>query len=196
VIHVKPECPRMAPVAWRFDPAPLVAELDAHPELWNQYRFRTEHPRSPHREADDVWLRYNDVKNLDPANPTAFNDEHVAVWYPAAEKTPLIRMAAESLAFRLGARTMGAVLITRVPAGKQIYPHVDGGWHAKAHRKFLVLLRGNMQQSFLFENEGMYAEAGEIFEFQNEYAHSVRNQTDFERISMIVCLRDFAHSGD
>src|SRR6185437_1302141 len=171
--------------------AEINHELDQHPELWNEYRYRTEHKLSPHREADDIWFRYNDIKNLDPENPKAFNDEHVAVWYPNIEKCPSVRLLVEQVAFELGANTIGAVLVTRVPAYKQIYWHADAGWHAEAHRKFLVLIRGNKEQSFEFEDEQMFSNQGDCFEFQNEFPHRVLNPTDQERISLIICLRDF-----
>lgn len=168
-----------------------LEELDNHPELWNEYEWRTENARSPHREADDIWLRYNALENFDPEHPQAFNNEHKSVWYPSAEKLPAIRYIVETVAHDLQAHTIGGVLITRVPAGKQIYWHQDGGWHAGYYRKFLVVLRGNHEQSFEFENEQMFSEPGDCFEFQNEYPHRVLNPTDKERISLIICLRDF-----
>jgi hypothetical protein len=167
-----------------------VKQLDAHPELWNEYKWRTA-SNSPHREADDIWVRYNPVVNFDPKNPAKFNDEHTAEWYSCADKLPAIKEIATQVIEFLGAEKLGAVLVTRVPPGKQIHWHQDGGWHAKAHRKFLVLLRGNIEQSFEFENEQMFAEPGDCFEFQNEYLHSVYNPTDQERISLIICLRGF-----
>lgn len=170
-----------------------VDQLDTHPELWNEYKWRTT-GNSPHREADDIWVRYNPVVNFDLANPAKFNEEHTAEWYPCADKLPSIKEITEQVTESLGAEKLGAVLITRVPPGKQIHWHQDGGWHAKVHRKFLVLLRGNLDQSFEFENEQMFAEPGDCFEFQNEYLHSVNNPTDQERISLIICLRGFKNN--
>ena len=172
MLHTYEAHPRMSPIG-EFPVERLMGELDAHPELWNEHRFRTESPKSPHREADDIWARYNALENFGPE----FNDEHESVWYPCAEKLPNLKPLVECVAHAMGARTVGGVLITRVPAGKQIYWHADSGWHAGAHRKFLVLLRGYHGQSF---------------EFENQYSHRVLNDSDSERISLIICLRDFA----
>lgn len=174
---------------------PIIAralqELDNHPELWNEHKWRTNNPQSPHREAEDIWVRYNPVCNFNPEEPAKFNEEHIAEWYPNIDKLSTIKEIVGQVADTLEAATLGAVLITKVPAGKQIYWHQDGGWHARVHRKFLVLLRGNMDQSFEFENEQMFAEPGDCFEFQNEFPHRVINASEQERISLIICLRDF-----
>jgi hypothetical protein len=171
--------------------AKIAREVDNHPQLWNQHGYRTQHPKSPHREAPDIWLRYNAIENLNEADPYKFNEEHEAVWYPAAALLPSVQPLAERLAYLHGARKIGAVLITKVPAGKQIYWHSDRSWHADNHRKWLVLLRGNEGQSFEFEGEQLYARPGECFEFMNAYPHQVLNPTSEDRMSLIVCLRDF-----
>jgi hypothetical protein len=182
--------PRMRPLDLVIGVHNIVAEIDANPDLWNRQRSRTSAPKGPHREADDIWIRFNAWENFNPAEPRTFTDEHESVWYPEADKTPLLKAAVEGAAYVLAAGQIGGVLVTRVPAGKQIYWHTDSGWHAKAHRKFLVLLRGNREQSFEFENEQLYAEPGDCFEFLNEYPHRVLNPSAEERISLIICLRD------
>ena len=169
----------------------LAGELAAHPELWNQYRLRTANPQSPHREIDDIWARYNALTNLDPENPGAFNGPHESVWYPVAEKLPALKLVTRRLGAHLGAKTLGGVLITRVPAGRQVHWHRDAGWHAEAHRKFCVSVASNRDQTFEFEGEQMRTEAGECFEFDNLYLHTVKNPTDEDRISVIISLRGF-----
>lgn len=184
--------PRMRLLPRAFDVEPLNAQLDAHPELWNEHTFRTANKLSPHREVDDIWVRYNAIENLDLANPRAFNDKHEGVWYPSATQLPAARQFAVQLASELGASAIGAVLITRIPPNRQVHWHLDSSWHAAAHRKFLLLVRGHIDQSFEFEGEQLYTQPGEVFEFKNEFPHRVLNPTAVERISLIVCLRDFA----
>jgi hypothetical protein len=36
----------------------MLWALQAHPELWNVHRQRTEDMFSPHHEVDDIWCRY------------------------------------------------------------------------------------------------------------------------------------------
>lgn len=177
--------PRMTPVRFPLDVAHLAAELDAHPEAWNERRMRTEIAGSPHREIDDIWARYNVPERA------AIDEPHAAVWYPVVDKLPSVGPLVCELAYRLEAATIGGVLITRVPAGAQVHWHSDRGWHAGAHRKFCVCVRANQEQTFEFEDEQMRSESGDCFEFENAYPHRVLNPSDEPRISLIVCLRDF-----
>lgn len=185
MIHIHGETCRMTPLE-RYEVKPLAKELDTHPEFWNLHPHRT-FKKSPHREASDIWVRYNAIENWGPA----FNEPHDSVWYPCAEQLPSIRAFIEDFASQKGAKSIGGVLITRIPPGKQVYWHADSGWHALAHRKFIVLLRADHKQAFEFEGEALRGETGECFEFENQYAHRVVNNSDNERISLIICLRDF-----
>src|SRR5580658_1128136 len=110
-----------------FDVSGLQQQLAAHPEVWNTVTLRTEHPRSPHREVSDIWVRYNALSNYH-GDMQRFNDVHVSEWYPVSEVLTEARRLAEAVA---DGRDIGAVLITKIPGGKQVYPHVDVGWHAR-----------------------------------------------------------------
>jgi Aspartyl/Asparaginyl beta-hydroxylase len=165
------------------DVGALQQELADAP--WDEHRWRTEHPRSPHREISDIWVRYNTIQNLGPH----FNDEHIPVWYPVAERLPSARALAEMLFESMGARQLGAVLITRIPPGGQVYPHVDSGWHAATFEKFAVQVKGNSRQSFCFEDSQLSPEEGEIYQFDNSKPHWVLNPSGEDRITLIVCLR-------
>lgn len=168
----------------QFDVEPLQRELATHPEVWNQYRWRTEHPRSPHREVSDIWVRYNAPENLGPR----FNDEHESVWYPVADRLPCIKALAETIATIRG-QYLAGVLVTKVPAHKQVYPHVDRGWHAESTDKIGVLIHGNRLQHFCFEDMAFGCEEGAAFEFCNQKPHWVLNDTDEDRVTLIACLR-------
>ncbi len=167
-----------------FNVEPLRAELEAHPEAWDRHRWRTEHPRSPHRECSDIWCRYNAIENYGPR----FNDEHEGVWYPVAEQLPSAREISEALSAIRGQKLAG-VLLTKVPARKQVYPHIDRGWHAESTDKVGVLIEGNRLQRFCFEGVAHGCEEGECFWFANQAPHWVLNDTDQDRVTLIVCLR-------
>jgi hypothetical protein len=185
MMHLRGDHPRMRPVDV-YPVAAIVRELDSHPELWNEHQWRTGE-KSPHREIDDIWVRYNAIENLGPN----FSDEHESVWYPCIERLPSLKSFVESFARIQGAKTIGGILLTRIPSGKQVYWHADSGWHAQAHRKYLVSLRADEGQYFEFEGEKMFTDDGDCFEFENQYPHHVVNDSVRERISLIICLRDY-----
>ena len=174
----------IAALPFAFNVEALQRELAAHPEAWDRYRWRTEHPRSPHREASDIWLRYNALENFGPH----FNDPHEAVWYPVASNLPSARAIAETVA-DIRNQPLAGVLITRIPAHKQVYPHIDRGWHAENTDKVGVLIEGNRHQQFCFEGVSHECDEGECFWFSNQTPHWVLNPSAQDRTTLIVCLR-------
>jgi uncharacterized RmlC-like cupin family protein len=155
------------------------------PALWNGIKLRTEHPQSPHREVSDIWVRYNDFSHY-AGDMQAFNGPHESVWYPIAEKLTEARRLSEQIA---GDRPLGAVLITKIPAGKQVHPHIDGGWHAHHYDKHAIQIRGNDKQRFVVQNEELVTQTGDEFWFNNSVPHWVINDSEFDRITLIVCIR-------
>lgn len=180
--------PAMVLGSRHYSVAAAQAQLEAHPEVWNQHTWRTEHPNSPHREVDDIWVRYNDLTNFDP-DPAVFNGPHDPVWYPVIHKLPAIRELAMRAMVDFGYAVLGGVLITRIPPGKQVYPHSDHGWHARRYEKLCVQIKGDQRQAFHFNDVSLSANDGDVYWFDNSFVHWVTNDSDRERISMIVCVR-------
>jgi hypothetical protein len=174
-------------IAERFEVAPLMAELDQHPEIWNAIPYRTKFEGSPHREVDDIWVRYRPLGEWDGG--AHFNDEHESKWYPVVGTIPTARLLAIELAARLDAERLGGVLITRVPAGKQVYPHIDKGWHARFYEKFIIQIAAAPDQAFYFEDGQLAARPGDCYWFDNSASHWVVNPTSEDRVSLIICLR-------
>lgn len=178
---------KMIPIMKGFNIIPIVAAIQRNPQLWNQYTSRTEHPDSPHRGLDDIWLRYNDYANFD-GDREKFNAEHDSVWYPSADLIPVKKICLQLMAI-VGGERLGGVLITRIPPGGKCLPHVDDGWHAKYYEKFAIQLCGDLKQSFNFENESFSAVAGDAYWFDNSFLHWVDNDSDQERMTLIICIR-------
>jgi hypothetical protein len=178
----------IGPVDLQFETQPLYDELRLHPEIWNEIPFRTDFPGSPHREVDDIWVRYNSLENYH-GDGVEFNSEHESVWYPVIQKIPTARLLAIELARLLDAERLGGVLITRIPARRQVYPHIDKGWHAGYYSKYIIQVASARGQSFCFADGEFPSETGDCYWFDNSVSHWVLNNSDVERISLIVCIR-------
>ena len=166
--------------------APLVYQLARHPELWNQHTGRTEAYASPHKGVDDIWARYNDPENLGRPD---FHGPHESVWYPCIRVIPGAWKLAREVMRRVGGKTLGGVLITRIHPGGMVRPHVDTGWHAGHYEKFAVQIKGNQAQAFCFEGCELRPEPGDLYTFDNSKLHWVINDSDHERITLIVCIK-------
>lgn len=160
--------------------APLLWALQDHPELWNQTPNRTTPPASPHHGLSDIYIRYG-VNPLDRV-------EHESVWYPAADVLPVKDLIFELMAHFKGER-LGGVLITKIPAGQECKPHVDGGWHAGYYEKFGIQIASAPGQFFCFEGEALETKPGDVFWFDNAHTHWVTNPTPYDRITLIVTLK-------
>lgn len=184
----------MIKLPFSFDTQNALSELNDHPELWNEFNFRTAtYATSPHREVSDIVLRYRPYGDFDVDHPEQFSNEHRSVWYDAIEKLPEIRTIIDSVMWKLPTHAeLGGVLITKIPAGKQVYPHSDAGhWHSSYYNnKILVLLQSAPQQTFNFINEYHTGLSGEVFSFDNHPEHWVINNSDVDRISLILAVRD------
>lgn len=169
-----------------YNVAPLVDQLAAHPDVWNRHTGRTDAYGTPHKQVDDIWVRYNAPENI---GKPAFHEEHESSWYPCVADIPAAWSLARRVWRQVGGWRLGGVLITRVPPGGRVEPHIDNGWHARVHDKFALQIKGNKDQAFCFDGHELRAEPGDLYTFDNSQTHWVINDSDEERITMIVCVR-------
>jgi quercetin dioxygenase-like cupin family protein len=156
--------------------------LQEHPELWNQHITRTESPNSPHFGLDDIWARFGDPDRA------ADGAAHDSFWYPSAEVLGIKGLCYDLMRAVEGVE-LGGVLITRIPPGRAVKPHTDPGWHARRYDKFAVQIASAPGQRFHFEGESLETKPGDLFWFDNQFTHWVTNETAYERVTMIVCIR-------
>lgn len=164
-----------------IDVAPIYWKLLQHPELWNQNTTRTASPDSPHHELDDIWARFVDMKEADGL-------PRESVWYPAAEILGIKPLCLDIMRLVEGTE-LGGILITRIPPGAKCKPHVDNGWHARRYEKLAVQITSAPGQKFCFEGQELETKPGDLFWFDNQYTHWVTNDTPYERVTMIICIR-------
>jgi len=155
--------------------------LQEHPEFWDQNPARTEDPSSPHHGLSDIWARYA-PPGVDGSNP------HQSQWYPVADVLP-IKGLCYDLMRMVDGEELGGVLITRIPPGMQCKPHSDPGWHARYYQKIAVQITSAPGQAFCFEGEELVSKPGDVFWFDNAHTHWVPNDSKYERITLIVCIK-------
>lgn len=160
---------------------PLLWALQSHPELWNQNTARTAAIDSPHHDVDDIWVRF-------APEGLGANENHDSIWYPAADILN-IKPLIFSLMTAFNGEKLGGVLITRIPPGKEVKPHTDLAWHAREYEKFAVQVASAPGQKFCFEYEELEAKPGDLYWFNNAFEHWVINPTQYERITLIVCIK-------
>lgn len=161
---------------------PLQLELQRQPQLWNQNRARTENPTSPHREVDDIWPRYQAGKDLT-------DNSHESVWLPPSDLLPEVKTHARAVMSLVRGDALGGILITKIPPGRRVYPHIDTGWHAHSYDKFALQIAAHPQQAFCYEEGQHVTNTGDLFWFNNQAEHWVINDSPCDRITMIICVK-------
>jgi hypothetical protein len=173
--------------------AEAILEL-AGSEWWDRYSMRTRmFENSPHRDVHDIWLRYRDFAEFDPENPQAFAGPHISTWYAAYHQMPWVRTVIGYVLARCipVASEIGGVLITKIPPGKSVLRHSDAGhWHSTYYRdKFMCHLQSAPGQYFSYDERSYGARTGDVVKFDNLIPHSVTNDSDVDRISLILATR-------
>jgi hypothetical protein len=174
------------PIPGCFAVSGALSQIAGHPEIWNKYSARKEVYQ--HRQMSDIWVRYNDYTNFH-GDMESFNKEHLSVWYPEAYKIPAVIDLSYGVCHHVGGSSIGGVLITKIPPGSKVEPHVDQGWHASYYEKFAVQLMGNKRQAFCFEGYSHSAMPGELYTFDNSRLHWVTNDSEEDRMTLIICIR-------
>jgi aspartyl/asparaginyl beta-hydroxylase (cupin superfamily) len=85
---------------------------------------------------------------------------------------------------------LGGVLITRIPPGAVCKPHVDPGWHARHYQKYAIQIEANPQQAFHFAGVSLVTGPGDLYWFDNAHEHWVTNDSDADRVTLIVCIKN------
>lgn len=181
-------------VADGIDIAPLMAELAANPQLWDANNLRRTAKDTPHSGMSDIWVRYNDVKPyLEAQDLTGFHDPHLPVWYPAFDALPSLKPILFELMAKVEGEMLGGVLITRIPPGKGIAPHTDSSWHVDYFDKYYISLQSKDGANFYCDHddvtEYLNPNVGECWLFDNHKNHWVENNSDQDRITLIICIR-------
>ena len=170
-----------------LDVAPALAQLDAHPELWGQHPERINAPNSPHAQSQDIWLRFRPKSELH--EPADYGAPHFACFWPAWHVLTALHATTFDVMHMMRATYLGGCLITRIPAGKQILPHVDRGWHPEHNEtKCYVIIKANNGCINYCEDESVVMRPGECWQFRNDITHSVWNRGDTDRIAMILTM--------
>ena len=187
-------------VAAGFDTAPYLAQLAAAPELWDTRDFRkvTRYggELSPHRESNDIWVRHQNYDGMGEydteAGKSSIMKATVSEWYPESLKLPAAKDMAEKVCSAVGAIQMGGHYVIKLDPGKKVYPHSDFSWHSTYYNKYMVILKAQPGVVFGWERSGFFTpETGDLWNFENDTVHWVRNDSDEAMLIATFSVRTF-----
>lgn len=174
-----------------IDPAPLLAQIAAHPELWGQYSTWTEgKPDTVLAQmgmaANYIELRYNSTPAGLPQHPRHWNRSPIHI---LTEAQPLIFgiMAA------VQGEILGRVIISKMAPLEVIKTHTHEVQFGQPpiFETYQVPLQGDPGVVFRCGDEDCYMAPGDAWTFPNQVMHSVYNGSKRDRISMMLDIRPF-----
>lgn len=168
-----------------LDVFPLLHAIQRQPELWDEFPIRTTHPYTPHGDVSDILCMFNDLNQ----EPGAIIDDREVIPFPAWVRLPQLRPLVFNLMRAVESTRLGRVIVTRLPPGKCITPHVDGGAPATWYTRYQVCLQASPGNLFRAGDETIGMKAGEAWWFDNQQEHEVINNGADDRIVVIVDLR-------
>jgi hypothetical protein len=173
-----------------LDITELQKQIIKNYDKFDKYHHRRTFPNSPHTQMTDIWARYNDIKPFEEkGNLKGFELEHDSIWYPVIEHIPAVKKVCFDVMYAVDGERLGGVLITKLPAKGIIERHTDSGWHAQYYDKFYVPILNKKGSVFCFDDGNIAPEYGQAWWFDNSNPHWVKNNSDSDRIAMIVCIR-------
>lgn len=169
-----------------IDPAPLLAQIEANPQFWNY---------------DDSWTRHK------PSGVAIYNTDAIVLWYnegldwatwarPALSVFTAAEPIVTAVMRAIPGSPLGKIIITRLRPGERIEPHEDKwpeGLPLYWHRYQIPL---SVAPGCLFHcgDEALFMPPGTAWWFNNQRTHSVVNDSDEDRISMLCDIRPWSRS--
>lgn len=172
---------------------PLLSAIARNPELWKEDTYLRDYPQGPFGEIDSIMLRFpvKSVKETEEEVLKHFSeyDQHECINYPAWRELPEARPLVMALMAYVGGTRLGRVMINRIKPGGQIFPHRDTPVHAEYWSRHHICLQASPGVVFECEGEKVFMAPGETWYFDNSLMHSVVNNSNTDRISMVVDIR-------
>lgn len=173
------------PIAANLDVTAILAALAARSDLWNENPLRTTYPDSPHAQVDDIWVMFECYSEGD--EKSVINDVQThphRAWYELPVQDIVL-----DLMRRVRGTQLGRVIISRLPPGKTISPHVDQGAPAEFFSRYHIVLQSLPGCTIRSGKEVITPASGEVYWFNNREDHEVVNNSADDRIAIVVDIR-------
>ena len=163
---------------------PLLAELDAEPDMWFADTSRQRKVRCQ-RNTLNIFLRAP-KKPLAPGAKNA-NDVHESRLTRAAARFPRTLAFCEKIADEWGAALGRATLVALLPRSR-VYPHIDTGAYYRIRDRFHLVLRSPEGSPLAAGDETVVMREGEFWVFDNRVRHWAENLSNEPRVHLIFDL--------
>lgn len=180
-------------VADGIDIMPLLLAIRRRPELWKEDTYLRDYPQGPFKQIESIMLRFP-VKGvyeteIEVQDHLSKYDQHENIDYPAYRELFEARAIIMPLMTRVQGERLGRCMINKIAPGGRIFPHADTPVHADYYTRFHVVLQSNPGNDFRCGDEHVHMRVGECWYFNNKLEHEVVNNSDDDRIHLVIDIR-------
>ncbi len=161
--------------------------------IWKEDTYLRDYPQGPFQDVESVILRFpsrsghEQEKALEEKDPTF--DQHESVDLPPFKLLPEARPLVFGLMSLVNGERLGRVIINKLRPGGRILVHCDSLAHATYWDRFHIVLQSFPGVVFNCGGESIRMEQGEVWWFDNSETHEVVNNSNDDRIHLIVDIR-------
>ncbi|RBH43998.1 aspartyl beta-hydroxylase, partial [Pseudomonas sp. MWU13-2860] len=151
----------------------------------------------PFGETDTNYLRFHEhvpLENdeqleLSKQNTLAGVYLHECPCRAEINELPEARQHVMALMAATGATRLGRCMLNRIVPGGRIFPHADSPWHASYWDRYHLVIQSTPGNTFRCGDETVWMREGDVWWFQNAIEHEVINNSDEDRIHLVIDLR-------
>ncbi len=170
-----------------------IHRMEKSNKIWKEDTYLRDYPQGPFGDTESIILRFPDrsVHETEEAlkNHLANFDQHENYDQPVFNMLPEARVLVFNLMAAVNGERLGRVMINKLNPGGVIFPHADTPVHAEYWDRFHIVLQSSPGANFRTGDEWVHMNTGDIWWFDNRIEHEVINNSDSERIHMIVDIR-------
>lgn len=173
-----------------IDPSIALMELGRNAKLWELETFRQDFSGSPHLHTKSIFCRVTDeFKARDPEQVVGAHMLEASDFH-AYESLPSVYGLVSGLMKRVNGERIGCVMVVKLAAGKSIEAHIDEGEYPKYYDRFHIALSGGANGAlYRIGDKKFRMLPGEVWWFQNLIEHEVFNDSNEDRINIIVDIK-------
>ncbi len=179
-----------------IDPIRLLVAIKSNPELWKEDTYLRDYPQGPFGEIESIMLRFPEKRVFEQQEEVEaykrgehFFDQHECIDYPAYSILSEARNLVMALMAYVQGERLGRVMINKIAPGGRIYPHADTPEHTDYYTRFHIVLQSGAGCFIRAGDEQLEMRGGDVFWFNNKLEHEVVNNSNTDRISMVVDIK-------
>lgn len=178
------------------DPTKLLIAIKRKPDLWKEDTYLRDYPQGPFGEIESIMLRFPEKRVFEQEEEVEaykrgehFYDQHESIDYPAYAILSEARQMIMGLMAYVQGERLGRVMINKIAPGGKIFPHADTPEHTNYYTRFHIVLQSAPGCFIRAENEQLEMRGGDVFWFNNKLEHEVVNNSNVDRISMVIDIK-------